>query len=64
MSDSYADSEKRLAKAIEDINDGVFPSASAAAQHYNLKARRVQYRLKGMASRSTRPATYQRLTIA
>lgn len=64
MSDSYADSEKRLAKAIEDIHGGVFPSASAAAQHYNLKARRVQYRLKGMASRSTRPPTHQRLTVA
>ena len=47
MADSYSDQEDRMQEALDAIHDGYFISASAAAKHFNLKPRRVQYRLRG-----------------
>ena len=62
MTDTYADQESRMQEAIDAYHDGQFRSAAAAARHFNLKPRRVQYRLQGMSSRSTRQPTHTRLS--
>ena len=53
-----------MEEALDAIHDGLFTSASAAAKHFNLKSRRVQYRLRGMALRKTRSQFHKRLTDA
>ena len=53
-----------MEEALDALHDGHFTSASAAASHFNLKPRRVQYRLRGKASRKTRPQFHKRLTDA
>lgn len=64
MSISYSEQEELVQKAIDEYEDGHFRSAAAAAEHYGLKPRRVQRRLLGQASRSTRTPTHTRLTTA
>ena len=62
ITNTYSDQEDRMKEALDAIHDGYFISASAAAKHFNLKPRRVQYRLRGKASRKTRPQFHKRLT--
>lgn len=64
MSISYSKQEELVQKAIDEYEDGHFRSAAAAAEHYGLKPRRVQRRLRGQASKSTRTPTHTRLTTA
>ena len=64
MANTYSDQEDYMQEALDAIHDDYFISASAAAKHFNLKSRRVQYRLRGKASRKTRPQFYKRLTDA
>ena len=51
MADSYSNQEDRMEEALDAIHDGLFTSASATAKHFNLKPRRVQYRLRGIMLR-------------
>ena len=64
MSDTYEASELRVEDAIEAFHNGDFPSAAAAAKAYDLQPRRLQRRLKGAASRSTRQPTCTALSPA
>ena len=64
MALSYSEQEGLVQKAIDEYEDGKFRSASAAAKHFKLDPRRVQRRLRGQASRSTREPTHTRLTKA
>ena len=59
---SYSEQEDLITKAIDALDDGIFPSAASAARHYGLKPRRLQLRLAGSQSKSTRPRTNTRLT--
>ena len=45
MADIYSNQEDRMEEALDAIYDDFFISASAAAKHFSLKPRRVQYRL-------------------
>ncbi|SLM40452.1 HTH CenpB-type DNA-binding domain [Lasallia pustulata] len=64
MSDLYDASELRVEEAIEAFNNGQFPSAAAAAKAHDIEPRRLQRRLKGQASRSTRQPTCMALTVS
>ncbi|SLM35539.1 HTH CenpB-type DNA-binding domain [Lasallia pustulata] len=64
MSDVYDASELRVEEAIEAFNNGQFPSAAAAAKAHDIEPRRLQRRLKGQASRSTRQPTCMALTVS
>ena len=64
MALSYSEQEDLVQKAISEYEDGIFPSASAAAKHYKLKPQRVQRQLRGQASKSTRTPTHTRLSQA
>ena len=61
MSGVYDASELRVEEAIEAFHNGQFPSAAAAARAFDIEPRRLQRRLKGQASRSTRQPTFTAL---
>ena len=62
MAMSYSEQEDSIKKAISDFEDGIFRSAASAAKYYGIKPRRLQLRLAGHKSKSTRPSTFIRLT--
>lgn len=62
MSEAYEASEIRVEEAIEAFYNGDFTSIAAAAKAHNIKPRRLQKRLKGQASKSTRNASNKALS--
>ena len=60
----HSKQEDLVQKAISEYEDGNFSSARAAANYFGVKPRRVQRRLWGQASYSTRNPSHTRLTSA
>lgn len=58
----YRDEETRVLQACDAYANGAFSSRQKAADHFGVPYGRVKRRMKGINSRSTRPATNRRLT--